>query len=187
FLRVVHAKKGFAGLMVRAFDGLRAAYGRSLRLVLRYRIAMIGVFAVVLGATVWMYGIVPKGFIPDTDNDSLNINIQTAQGTSYYQTVGYTQKVIDLVRQNPYVEAAMANAGGPGGGGGGRGGGFNVQLVPRAKRPLSAQQIAQQLRGPLGRYPGFRASVNVPAALQIGGFRGNSSFNINVQSLNYDE
>ena len=27
----------------------------------------------------------------------------------------------------------------------------------------------------------------MPAALQIGGFRGNSSFNLNVQSLNYDE
>ena len=64
---------------------------------------------------------------------------------------------------------------------------ISVQLTPRARRPLSAQQIAQQLRGPLGRYPGFRAFVNVPAALQIGGFRGNSAFNINVQSLNYDE
>jgi HAE1 family hydrophobic/amphiphilic exporter-1 len=52
---------------------------------------------------------------------------------------------------------------------------------------VSAQQIAQQLRGPLGRFPGFRAFVNVPASLQIGGFRGNSAFNINVQSLNYDE
>jgi HAE1 family hydrophobic/amphiphilic exporter-1 len=67
------------------------------------------------------------------------------------------------------------------------GGMFNVQLTPRATRPLTAQQIAQQLRGPLGRFPGFRATVNVPAALQIGGFRGNSNYNINVQSLNYDE
>jgi HAE1 family hydrophobic/amphiphilic exporter-1 len=185
FLRVVHSKKGFAGFMDRAFDRLRAAYGRSLRLVLHYRIVMVGVFMAVLGATVWMFGIVPKGFIPDTDNDSLNVNIQTAQGASYYEQVGYTQKVIDLVRSNPYVVASMANVGGFGGGG--RGGGFNVQLTPRATRPVSAQQIAQQLRGPLARYPGFRASVNVPAALQIGGFRGNSSFNVNVQSLNYDE
>ena len=39
----------------------------------------------------------------------------------------------------------------------------------------------------LGRFPGFRATVNVPASLQIGGFRGNSNFNTNVQSLNYDD
>jgi HAE1 family hydrophobic/amphiphilic exporter-1 len=184
FLRVVHSKKGLAGLMDRAFDGLRSGYGRSLRLILQHRIVMLGVFVVVLGATVKMFGIVPKGFIPDTDNDSLNVNIQAAQGTSYYEMVGYAEKITELIRQNPYVEAQMANVGG---GGGGFGGGFNVQLTPRATRPLTAQQIAQQLRGPLGRFPGFRAFVNVPASLQIGGFRGNSAFNINVQSLNYDE
>src|ERR1700680_2230732 len=64
---------------------------------------------------------------------------------------------------------------------------FNIQLTPRASRSLSASQIAQQLRGPTGRFPGFRAFVNVPAALQIGGFQGNSSYNLIVQSLNSDE
>src|SRR6185295_2952363 len=53
--------------------------------------------------------------------------------------------------------------------------------------PISAQEIAQQLRGPLGRFPGFRGNVNVPSSLQIGGFRGNSNYNINVLSLNYDD
>jgi hydrophobe/amphiphile efflux-1 (HAE1) family protein len=189
FLRVVHAKVGLAGLMDRGFDRLRAAYGRSLRLILRYRMVMLAVFAIVLGSTVHMFGIVPKGFIPDTDNDSLMIGMQTAQGTSYYDQVVYTEQIADLIRRNPYVDAEMVNVGGFGGGrGGGGGGGFiNVQLTPRATRPVSAQQIAQQLRGPLGRFPGFRAFVNVPASLQIGGFRGNSAFNINVQSLNYDE
>ena len=38
FLRVVHAKKGFAGFMDRAFDRLRAGYGWSLRLVLAHRL-----------------------------------------------------------------------------------------------------------------------------------------------------
>jgi HAE1 family hydrophobic/amphiphilic exporter-1 len=122
---------------------------------------MLGVFVVVLGATVKMFGIVPKGFIPDTDNDSLNVNIQAAQGTSYYEMVGYAEKITELIRQNPYVEAQMANVGG---GGGGFGGGFNVQLTPRATRPLTAQQIAQQLRGPLGRFPGFRAFVRSAAS-----------------------
>jgi hydrophobic/amphiphilic exporter-1 (mainly G- bacteria), HAE1 family len=181
FLRVVRKKTGVSTMLDRAFDRLRSAYGRSLQVVLRYRVVMLGVFAAVLLATAWMFGVVPKGFIPDTDNDSLNVGIRTAQGTCYYEQVGYVQKIADVIRQNPYVEAEMVNVAG------GRGGGFNIQLTPRASRPVSAQQIAQQLRGPLGRFPGFQAFVNVPASLQIGGFRGNSSYNINVQSLNYDE
>ena len=183
FLRVVHTKKGLAGLMDRSFDRLLAGYGWTLKLALQHRLVVLAVFVGVLIATVEMFGIVPKGFIPDTDNDRLNVNLNAAQGTSFYEIVGYAQRVADVIKRNPYVDAQMANTGNNGG----SGANFNIQLTPRAKRPLTAQQIAQQLRGPLGRFPGFRAFVNVPAALQIGGFRGNSSFNLNVQSLNYDE
>jgi hydrophobic/amphiphilic exporter-1 (mainly G- bacteria), HAE1 family len=183
FLRVVRAKTGLAGLMDRLFDRLRDAYGRSLTLALQHRLVVVALFAGVLYATVYMFGIVPKGFIPDTDNDRLNVGLNAAQGTSFYEIVGYAQRVADIIRQNPYIDAEMANTGGNGG----QGANFNIQLTPRATRPVSAQQIAQQLRAPLGRFPGFRTFVNVPAALQIGGFRGNSSFNLNVQSLNYDE
>ena len=52
--------------------------------MLRHRLAMLGVFVAVLVATVEMFGIVPKGFIPDQDNDSMNVNLRAAQGTSYY-------------------------------------------------------------------------------------------------------
>jgi HAE1 family hydrophobic/amphiphilic exporter-1 len=182
FLRVVLVKRGFAALMDRGFDRLRSAYGRSLRVILRHRLAVLGAFVAVLAATVEVFGVVPKGFIPDTDNDTLSVNLQTAQGTSFYEQVGYVQRIADLIRANPYVVAQMANAGG-----GGFGGGFTIQLSPRATRDLTAQQIAQQLRGPIGRFPGFRAYVSVPASLQIGGFRGNSSYNVTVQSLDYDQ
>src|SRR5438477_2877784 len=48
FLRVVPAKKGFAGLMDRSSDRLRSGYGWSLRLVLRHRKVMLAVFVAVL-------------------------------------------------------------------------------------------------------------------------------------------
>jgi HAE1 family hydrophobic/amphiphilic exporter-1 len=185
FLRIIHTDRGFAGLMDRSFERLLNAYRRSLQLVLRHRLAMLVVFAVILLATVRMFGIVPKGFIPDTDNDSLNVQIRAAQGTSYYDMLGYTQQVADVIRRNPYIDAMMVNTGG--GGGPENTSRFNIQLTPRASRPVSAAQIAQQLRGPLGRFPAFRTFVNVPASLQIGGFRGNSSYNLNVQSLDNEE
>ena len=119
FLRVVHSKKGFAGLMDRAFDGLLRGYGWSLRWVLRYRIVMLGVFAAVIVATVLMFNVVPKGFIPDQDNDSLFVNLRAAQGTSYYDMSRWTDEVARLVIQNPYVESFVSGAGGNGGGGGG--------------------------------------------------------------------
>jgi len=190
FLRVVHAKQGFAGLMDRAFDALLHGYERSLKLVLRHRVAMLVVFVAVLGATVRMFGIIPTGFIPDQDNDSMFVNLQAAQGTSYYDMSKWTQQVADIVIGNKYVDSFLASVGGgPGGGGGGsaNNGRLMVQLVPRAQRDLSAQQIAQQLRPQLLRFPGFRGFVGLPPSLQVGGRMGNQNFSIMMQGMDTDE
>ena len=64
---------------------------------------------------------------------------------------------------------------------------FNVQLTPRRQRPLSAAQIAQQIRPQLLRFPGFRAFVSLPPAIQIGGRMGNSSYTLTVQSADTDD
>jgi HAE1 family hydrophobic/amphiphilic exporter-1 len=185
FLRVVHTKKGFAGLMDRAFDGLLEAYGWSLRWVLRYRIVMLGVFVAVIVATVEMFNIVPKGFIPDQDNDSMFVQLRAAQGTSYYDMTRWLLQVADIVIKNPYVESFNVQVGNNGGSA--NNGQLQVQLTPRASRPLSAQQLAQQIRPQLLRFPGFRSFVRLPTAIQIGGRQGNQNYSIMMQSLNTDE
>jgi hydrophobic/amphiphilic exporter-1 (mainly G- bacteria), HAE1 family len=194
FLRVVHTKKGFAGLMDRAFDALLGGYRWSLGLVLRHRLVMMAIFVAVFAATVRMYYIVPTGFIPDEDRDTMFVNLQAAQGTSFYDMAKWTQQVADVVVKNPYVDSFMASVGGggPGGNPGGGGGIANngrlmVQLVPRGARPVTAQQIAQQVRPQLLRYPGFRGFIGLPPSLQIGGRMGNQNFSIMMQAMNTDD
>ena len=192
FLRVVHTKKGFAGLMDRAFDALLHGYERSLRLVLRYRVVMAALFVAVLGATWHMFTIIPTGFVPDQDNDSMFVNLSAAQGTTFFDMAKWTQQVADVVIKNKYVDSFMASVGGGPGGGGGGGGSANngriqVQLVPRAQRDKSAQQIAQEIRPLLLRYPGFRGFVGLPPSLNIGGRMGNQNFSIMMQSMNTDD
>src|SRR5437588_11633874 len=104
----------------------------------------------------------------------------------------WTQQVGDIVIRNPYVDSFMASVGGGPGGPGGGGGGTNngrlmVQLVPRASRAVTAQQIAQQLRPQLLRFPGFRGFVGLPPSLQIGGRMGNQNFSIMMQSMSTDD
>jgi HAE1 family hydrophobic/amphiphilic exporter-1 len=188
FLRVVHTKKGVAGLLDAAFDKLFNGYKWSLSVVLRHRFAMIVVFAVVLVGTVRMYGVVPKGFIPDQDNDMLFVNLQAAQGTSFYDMSGGALRAAEIIRRNPNVDSFVMNLnGGNGGGGGSSSMQMPVQLVPRAERTLSAQQIALQLRPQLLRFPNFRGFVRIPPALQIGFGQGNSSYNVTVQSADTDQ
>jgi HAE1 family hydrophobic/amphiphilic exporter-1 len=176
----LHAKGRFARFMERQFTRMFHVYEWSLGVVLRHRPAMLVVFAGVLVATIAMYRIVPKGFIPDQDNDSLNINVQAAQGTSYYEMVGYLNRIAPIVNANPYVESFFASTGG--GFGSMNMARMNLQLTSRRTRPISAQEIAQQIRPQLLRFPGFRAFVSLPPAIQIGGRMGNSSYSLTVQS-----
>ena len=124
---------------------------------------MLGVFVGVLAATVHMYGVVPKGFIPDQDNDSMNINIRAAQGTSFYQMSTAAQKVAEVVsepvhrqlhgpdgRRRQRVRRIPNTAQ------------VQVNLVPRATRQMSAQQISQQLRRQLLSFPNYNV-VREPA------------------------
>ena len=164
FLRVVHSKKGFAGLMDR---GVRRAAARATSGASATCCATGWRCCVVFVARARRHradvGIVPNGFIPDQDNDSLFVNLQAAQGTSYYDMAKWTQQVADIVIKNPYVDSFMASVGGGTGGGGRR---RREQRPPhcaadaaRDTRPVSAQQIAQQIRPQLLRFPGFRGFV----------------------------
>ena len=176
----LHAKTGFAGVMERLFMRLRRGYEWSLGLVLRHRPAMLAVFVAVLVATIEMFAIVPKGFVPDEDNDQLNINLQAAQGTSFHDMEESSQRIAEAVRQNPYVDTFFVSTGGSVGSM--NRARINVQLVPRSQRPLSAQQIAQQLRARIIRFPRSQAFVSLPSSLHIGGHGGNSAYNLTVQS-----
>jgi HAE1 family hydrophobic/amphiphilic exporter-1 len=187
FLRVVHAKKGFAGLLDRSFDRLFDGYKWSLGVVLRHRVVMLAVFVAVLVATIHMFGVVPKGFIPDQDNDTLNINIRAAQGTSFYEMSAAAQRVAEVVRQNPNIDSFMVRTGGGGGYGSQNTAQLQVNLVPRATRVQSAQQIAQSLRRQLLSFPNYNVYVSLPSSLNIGARVGNSSYNVTVQSPNTDE
>ena len=72
---------------------LFGGYARSLGFVLRHRVIMLGAFLAVLVATIEMFAVVPKGFIPEQDNDQLSVSVRVAQGTSFYEMVTSARRV----------------------------------------------------------------------------------------------
>src|SRR5207247_788308 len=146
-------------------------YDGSLRWVLGHRPVMSFIFLVVLGGTYYLYDRVPKGFIPDQDNDSMYVNTEAAQGTSFQEMAVLTQRVSDIIRQDPNIEAFSSGVGGSsmmGGPGGANQGRMHVQLVPRAKRKLSATQVIEQLRPKVASVPGMRVFMSLPQVIRIG-------------------
>jgi HAE1 family hydrophobic/amphiphilic exporter-1 len=179
-ISALHAKTGFAGVMERLYNRLFRGYERSLGFVLRHRSAMLVVFALVLAATLEMFKIVPKGFVPTEDSDSLFINLRAAQGTSFQDMTNWSKQVASVVEKNPDVESFFVSTGGSVGSM--NTARLNLNLLPRRQRPVDAGTIAQTLRGQLLRFPAFQAFVNEPTSLHIGGHGGNSAYNLTVQS-----
>jgi HAE1 family hydrophobic/amphiphilic exporter-1 len=177
----LHARKGLTMLLERVFDALYRTYEVSLRAVLRHRLMMMASFVGVLVATVYMFRIIPTGFIPDQDNDTLSITIRAAQGTSFDEMVGYAKTVAEILHRNKYIAWFVNVAGGS------NTAIYIIDLTPRKERDLSAQQVANLLRPQLNRFPGFRTFVSLPPAIAIGGRMGNQVYSLRMQSTNPDE
>src|SRR5215469_4046027 len=150
-----------------SFLATREFYGGSLRWVLAHRPVMLVTFLAVVGATAFLYVGVPKGFIPDTDNDVFNLNLQAAQGTSYYQMVRYGQRVANIVIQDADVDSFFMRTGGGGGGyGGSNNGNLDVMLKPRRQRKATVNEIVNRIRPRVSNIPGLRVTARVPQAIR---------------------
>jgi hydrophobic/amphiphilic exporter-1 (mainly G- bacteria), HAE1 family len=176
FLREVKEEKhGFLyRLSENSFLATRALYAGSLRWVLTHRPVMLVMFFAVLGITGYLYVAVPKGFIPDTDNDQFNIQMQAAQGTSYYQMIRYGEQVADIVVRDPDVDSFFMRTGGNGGQG--NNGFLDVMLKPRRQRKATVVDIVNRLRPKLNTISNMRIGTRIPQALRVGARNSASAY-----------
>src|SRR5262249_52230513 len=87
------------------FDGMLDVYDHSLQFVLRHRAATLLISVVILGATALLFMRIPKGFVPDSDNDQLLIQTEAEQGISFEQMMRNQQRIAEIVRKDPAVTA----------------------------------------------------------------------------------
>ena len=182
FLR--ETKNDKHGFFYRAMEGLfnrtLHLYAVTLKWVLGHRPVMLAMFVAVLLVTVDLYLVVPKGFIPDTDNDNFSVNVEAAQGTSYYQMVKYQTLISSIVVQEPDIESFYSTTGGNFFGPGGSSGRLMVNTVPRRQRKATVAEIVTRLRPKLSNIPGLRVSLSVPQAIRVGGRMSKSSYDFTL-------
>jgi HAE1 family hydrophobic/amphiphilic exporter-1 len=168
------------------FNAMRDVYAWTLRGVLRHHVLTMLTAAGTVVATYYLYGMVPKGFIPNQDTGQLNGSTEAAQDTSFDAMVTSQQAVAAIVAANPHVEAFMSSAGGGGGGGGGVGGSnagrVFIRLKPTAERKRSPEQIIEDLRPKLNAIPGIRTYLQNPPLVRIGGQVSRSLYQYTLQA-----
>jgi hydrophobic/amphiphilic exporter-1 (mainly G- bacteria), HAE1 family len=186
----------------RGLDGMNWAYDVSLKWVMKHHVTTMVASVVILVATIYMFGLVPKGFIPSEDIGQILVNTEGAQGVSFDQLVQYQQQVAGIVAKDNNVEAYFSSVGVGGASLTGNTGRVFMKLKPRSERPktlctdgwfwkscrsLSADEIIREMRPKLARVPGIRVSLQNPPVIRIGGRLSRSQYQFTLQSPDSNE
>jgi len=183
-----HPPGRFFNASERVYEAMLSLYRRSLGWFLDHRRITIGILVLVLGGTVVLLRLVPRGFIPSEDRAIVYGPTEAAEGISFEAMKRLQQAVAEVVRQDPNVEAFMSNAGSrPGGIAGGNTGTLFLRLKPRHERELSADQVIQNLRPKLAQVPGIRVFLQNPPAISVGGRVTKSQYQYTLQGTDTEE
>ena len=171
----------------RCLDAMNRGYEITLRWVMKHHVTTMVASVVVLIATIHMFGLVPKGFIPSEDTGQILINTEGAQGVSYEQMVQYQQQLAAIVAKDPNVESFFSAIGSGGISLAGNTGRIFMKLKPRSERPLSADELIRDLRPKLVKVPGIRVSLQNPPVIRVGGRLTRSLYQFTLQSPDAQE
>ncbi|HEV2202845.1 MAG TPA: efflux RND transporter permease subunit [Bryobacteraceae bacterium] len=161
----------------RVFDAWRDAYGWTLNAVVRHRLITIGVTFATLGATIYFYGVVPKGFIPSQDTGFIQSQTLFQQDSSFDAMVAAEQAGEAAVAANPNVEhyATWVNASA-------NFGRLSVRLKPRSERTATPEEVIEQLRPAMAALPGAQQFFTNPPLVRIGGQNSRSLYQVTLQA-----
>jgi HAE1 family hydrophobic/amphiphilic exporter-1 len=102
-------RTGFYGAVNRVIDATRNGYHAILPALMRWRLAVLGLFAVALGATYLAYQSIPTGFLPDEDLGYFFVTIQLPEGSSLADTERVTRRIEDVLQHDfPEVRVVFA-------------------------------------------------------------------------------
>ncbi|MBI5195512.1 MAG: efflux RND transporter permease subunit [Nitrospirae bacterium] len=174
-------------IMERFFDGLRSLYELTLKQVLHFRRTTIAVIFILTAATVWLFAAMPTGLLPPDDIGGILAITEGAQGASFEEMKKHQQKLVEIVFQDPDIEAFMSAVGAGGSRAASNGGFMFIKLKPRHERKLNADQIIERLRPKVMGVPGILMFMQNPPPIRLEATLSKAQYQFVLQSPDTDE
>ena len=171
----------------RFFSAMLNAYNWSLKVVLDHRLTTIIISALLLGVTIFLFIIMPKGFLPSEDTGQIFGFTEAAQGISFEDMVRHQKAVAAVLQQDQNVDSFMSSAGAVGISLATNTGRVFVRLKPRSVRRLSADEVIQELRPKFATVPGIQVFLQNLPPIRIGGMLTKSQYQFTLQGPDTDE
>jgi hydrophobic/amphiphilic exporter-1 (mainly G- bacteria), HAE1 family len=187
FLRPPHDQRhGYLyNVIERMFNLWLRFYDVTLRGALRFRAVTFAVSIVLLAATVYLFMLVPKGFLPSEDQGRFQVNTEAMQGIGFDEMVRHQKQVADIIAADPNVGSLSNNVGGMFGAlNQGR---MQVDMKPRNERTLSVDETITELRPKVAQVPGIRVYMLNQPPINLGGQQSRALYQFTMQDTDTDE
>jgi multidrug efflux pump len=141
----------FNKLVGRTVEG----YRRSLEWVLRRQGLTLAVTAITLGATLWLYVIIPKGFLPPQDTGLIMAVTEGGAAASFAEMTRLQERVIDKIQHDPEVTGVVSLLGVSPINSTPNTGHLAITLKPRGERKVSVADVIERLKSEVAQAPGM--------------------------------
>jgi multidrug efflux pump len=169
----------------RIFKRIIASYGEALDVVLDHSLPVLLTVMLAIGANVYLYMKVPKGFFPQQDTGRLQGAVVGQQHISYQALVDKAMWYEEQVRTDPDVDTVTMVAGSSGGGGGGNAASINVQLKRTGERTSTSDEVIARLRRKTAGMVGAQMFLQNSQDVRIGGRQSNAQYQYTLQAPDF--
>ena len=161
------------------FEGLNSIYERSLKYVLRHRMWILPLIALMLVLIVVLWGKIPSEMAPLEDRSMITINTRGAEGVTYEYIRDYTEdinRVVDSIIPDAKAVTARVSSGS---------GNIQVTLKDMADRDYSQMDVAEKLSAAVQKKTKARAFVQQQSS--FGGRRSRMPIQYVLQATNLEK
>jgi HAE1 family hydrophobic/amphiphilic exporter-1 len=177
----------FYMVLEKFFDDLLKGYEKTLQWVLKHRGSTLAITTALFVATIFLFYIMPKGFLPTEDTGQIFAITEAQQGISFEDMKKHQQEIVAIIAEDPNIEAFMSSIGAGGPNAAANAGRIFMRLKPRSERKLSADQIIQELRAKTAGVIGIRIFMQNLPPIRIGGVLTKSQYQYTLQGPDTDE
>ena len=171
----------------RAFEALLTGYHRSLTWSVNHARWVLASFFLTAGIAGWLYGYVPKDFLPSGDSGQLIAFTEGAQDISFEAMKARQRQAAAIVAKDPNVAAFVFAIGAGGPRPTANVGTMFMRLKPKGERKLTPDEVIQELRPKLAGIPGLKVTIQNPPPIRIGGVITAAQYQYSVQGADLDE
>jgi hydrophobe/amphiphile efflux-1 (HAE1) family protein len=163
------------------FTGLRNLYRRTLLLNLRFRLVTLTGSLALTAATVYLFVVMPKSFLPMIDTGFADGGAEASEDTSTIEMTSLTHQALDILRKNPWIQSA----------GGGtsdspQNQGFLFAIFKDDPKRPPGTEILAQLQEQFAAIPGLNVFLQIPPPLTLGQNESRYQYSVALQDADAD-